>query len=75
MRFFYVAIFMMISIVGCSSDNSSDNEPKKNENPVDTYMKYNKDMMKKPQEVQQELDRAMKQHEDIMKEAEKRQLQ
>ncbi len=56
---------------GCSSDNDSgENSSAKIENPVKTYVDYNKNMMNKPQEVQEQMDKMMQQRQEQLKKAE-----
>ncbi|THB72140.1 MAG: hypothetical protein D6B28_06190 [Gammaproteobacteria bacterium] len=68
-RILILAVALFAS-VGCSSDSNSDNKPEKNENPVDTYMDYNKNVMKKPQQVQQQMDKIMQQRQEQLEKAE-----
>lgn len=66
-------IFLTVAVYGCSSDNDAEAKSEKIENPVDTYMEYNKNVMSKPQEVQQQLDKAMQQRQEQLKQAEESQ--
>ncbi len=70
MKKLFASLVLFSMITGCSSDNDSESSPKKIENPVDTYMDYNKNVMSKPQEVQQQMDKMMQQREKQLQEAE-----
>lgn len=66
-----VLVFAILLGFGCSSDNDSgEASAKKIENPVKTYVDYNKNMMNKPQEVQEQMDKMMQQRQEQLKKAE-----
>ncbi len=67
---FIFSILLSVFCFGCSSDNATDDDNNKIENPVDTYMDYNKNVMSKPQQVQDEMDKIMQQRQDQLKQAE-----
>ncbi len=70
MKKFIVVVTVLLGF-GCSSDNDSgDTSSPKNENPVKTYVDYNKNIMNKPQEVQEQMDKMMQQRQEQLKKAE-----
>lgn len=66
-----VLVFAILLGFGCSSDNDSgEASSPKIENPVKTYVDYNKNIMNKPQEVQEQMDKMMQQRQEQLKKAE-----
>ena len=60
----------LLFVCSCSSDNNSEKDNSKIENPVDTYMEYNKNVMSKPQQVKDEMDKIMQKKQEQLKQME-----